>query len=77
MQEFNPQEFINKQVAEIRKVVNGEKALIAVSGGVDSTTCAVLTHRALGENLLCLTIDDAFMRTENPKGSLSCYLSLP
>ena len=67
MQEFNPQEFINKQVTEIRKAVNGEKALIAVSGGVDSTTCAVLTHRALGENLLCVTIDDAFMRTGEPE----------
>ena len=67
MQEFNPQEFVNKQVAEIRKVVNGERALIAVSGGVDSTTCAVLAHRALGENLLCVTIDDAFMRTGEPE----------
>lgn len=67
MQKFNPQEFVNKQVAEIRKVVNGKKALIAVSGGVDSTTCAVLAHRALGENLLCVTIDDAFMRTGEPE----------
>ena len=67
MQEFNPQEFVNKQVAEIRKVVNSEKALIAVSGGVDSTTCAVLAHRALGESLLCVTIDDAFMRTGEPE----------
>jgi len=67
LQEFNPQEFVNKQVTEIRKVVNNEKALIAVSGGVDSTTCAVLAHRALGENLLCVTIDDAFMRTGEPE----------
>jgi GMP synthase (glutamine-hydrolysing) len=67
LQEFNPQEFVNKQVAEIRNVVNDEKALIAVSGGVDSTTCAVLAHRALGENLLCVTLDDAFMRTGEPE----------
>lgn len=67
MQEFNPKEFVNKQVAEIRKVVDNEKALIAVSGGVDSTTCAVLTHRALGESLLCVMLDDAFMRTGEPK----------
>ena len=67
MQEFNPQEFVNKQVAEIRNVANDGKALIAVSGGVDSTTCAVLAHRALGENLLCVTLDDAFMRTGEPE----------
>jgi GMP synthase (glutamine-hydrolysing) len=67
LQEFNPQEFVNKQVAEIRNVVDDGKALIAVSGGVDSTTCAVLAHRALGENLLCVTLDDSFMRTGEPE----------
>lgn len=67
MQEFNPQEFASKQVAEIRNVVDDGKALIAVSGGVDSTTCAVLAHRALGENLLCVTLNDAFMRTGEPE----------
>ncbi len=67
MSEFDPQEFVETQVAAIRTTVNGEKALIAVSGGVDSTTCAVLTHRALGENLLCVTLDDAFMRRGEPE----------
>jgi GMP synthase (glutamine-hydrolysing) len=59
---FNPKEFVEKQVKEIKKVVGGERALIAVSGGVDSTTSAVLTHRAMGKNLLCVILDDAFMR---------------
>ncbi len=54
--------FVEKQVKAIKKVVGGERALIAVSGGVDSTTSAVLTHRAMGENLLCVILDDAFMR---------------
>lgn len=67
LQKFNPREFVNKQVIEIREVVGGERALIAVSGGVDSTTCAVLTHRALGENLLCVMLDDAFMRIGEPE----------
>ena len=76
MQKFNPQEFVDKQVMEIRKVVGSERALIAVSGGVDSTTCAVLTHRALGENLLCIMLDDAFMRTGEPE-RVSQLLSQP
>ena len=62
MAEFNPKEFVENQVKEIKKVVGGERALIAVSGGVDSTTSAVLTHRAMGKNLLCVILDDAFMR---------------
>jgi GMP synthase (glutamine-hydrolysing) len=67
MQKFNPQEFVNKQAKEIRKAVGNNRALIAVSGGVDSTTSAALTHRAIGENLLCVILDDAFMREGEPK----------
>jgi len=76
LQKFSPQEFVNKQVIEIRKVVGRERALIAVSGGVDSTTCAVLTYRALGGNLLCAMLDDAFMRTGEPE-RVSEILSRP
>jgi len=67
MRKFDPQKFVNEQVKEVRKVVGGERALIAVSGGVDSTTSAVLTHRAIGENLLCIMLDDAFMREGEPE----------
>ena len=51
MQEFNPKEFVEKQVGEVRKVIGKKRVLIAVSGGVDSSTCAVLVHRAIGETL--------------------------
>ena len=67
LEEFNPKEFVNKQVEEIKRAVGDERALIAVSGGVDSTTSAALTHRAIGENLLCVMLDDAFMRDGEPE----------
>ena len=67
MQEFDPREFANRQIEEIRETIGSERALIAVSGGVDSTACAVLTHRAIGENLLCVMLDDAFMRDGEPE----------
>jgi GMP synthase (glutamine-hydrolysing) len=76
LQKFGPQKFVDKQTKEIKKVVGSEMALIAVSGGVDSTTCAALTHRALGENLLCIMLDDAFMRTGEPE-KVSQLLSQP
>ena len=50
MSGFDPKIFVEKQVKEIKKALGDNRALIAVSGGVDSTTCAVLTHRAIGEN---------------------------
>jgi GMP synthase (glutamine-hydrolysing) len=51
----------------MKKSIGSEKALVAVSGGVDSTTCAVLTHKAIGENLVCVILDDAFMRQGEPE----------
>jgi len=67
MQGFNPKEFTQKQVKEIKKLVGNERTLIAVSGGVDSTTSAVLTYKAIGKNLLCVMLDDAFMREGEPQ----------
>ncbi len=67
MQTFNPQEFTKSIMGEIKRLVGNERALIAVSGGVDSTTSAVLTYRAIGNNLLCVMLDDAFMREGEPQ----------
>ncbi len=67
MNDFDPKDFVENQAKAIKKIVGEERALIAVSGGVDSTTCAMLTHRALGENLLCVILDTAFMREGEPE----------
>jgi len=64
---FHPAKFVEAQVSRIREVIDKEKAVVAVSGGVDSTTCAVLVHKAIGENLVCIIIDDAFMREGEPE----------
>ena len=76
MKKFDPESFVEQQTKAIKKAVGGERALIAVSGGVDSTACAVLSHRAMGENLLCVTIDTAFMREGEPE-RVARILSLP
>ncbi len=55
--------FIDEQVAAIRSAVAGKaKAIIAVSGGVDSTTAAVIASRAVGERLLAVYVDTGLMR---------------
>jgi len=74
METFDPKRFVETTIAETRKSIGNDKALVAVSGGVDSTTCAVLIHRAIGENLACVILDDAFMRQGEPEhvaGTLS------
>jgi GMP synthase (glutamine-hydrolysing) len=67
LETFDPKKFVGTEIEKTRKSVGNEKALVAVSGGVDSTTCAVLTHRAIGENLSCVILDDAFMRKGEPE----------
>jgi GMP synthase (glutamine-hydrolysing) len=67
LEAFDPQEFVETAVAEMKKNIDDEKALVAVSGGVDSTTCAVLAHNAIGENIACVVLDDAFMRQGEPE----------
>jgi GMP synthase (glutamine-hydrolysing) len=64
---FEPKSFVEISVEKIKKDISNEKALVAVSGGVDSTTCAVLTHKAIGDNLVCVILDDAFMREGEPE----------
>jgi GMP synthase (glutamine-hydrolysing) len=64
---FEPKSFVDTTIEKVRKSIGNEKALVAVSGGVDSTTCAMLTHKAIGENLACVILDDAFMREDEPE----------
>ena len=81
MEDFDVSAFIEQQIQGIKDQLQGEKAIVAVSGGVDSTVSALLSYRALGDNLVCVLIDDNFMRlgeTENVKTLLTSEpLSLP
>jgi len=67
LETFDPKKFVATQIEDIKKSIGNQKALVAVSGGVDSTTCAVLTHKTMGENLVCAILDDAFMREGEPE----------
>jgi len=59
--------FVKEQVNNIKAKVEEEKAICALSGGVDSSVCAVLAHRALGNRLKCIFIDDGLMRESEPE----------
>ncbi len=70
---FEPQEFVDEKIAELRSTIKGN-AIIACSGGVDSTAAAVLVSRAIGDRLLTIYVDTGMMRegeTETVRGMLS------
>jgi GMP synthase (glutamine-hydrolysing) len=59
--------FIEAQVKELRALVGKDKVLCALSGGVDSTTVSALVHKAIGDRLTCMFIDQGFMRKNEAK----------
>ena len=54
--------FIDTTVAEIRARVGRDRVLCALSGGVDSSVVAVLVHRAIGDRLTCVFVDNGLLR---------------
>ncbi|MDI6844663.1 MAG: glutamine-hydrolyzing GMP synthase [Candidatus Saccharicenans sp.] len=59
--------FIERQVEEIRETVGSQKAISALSGGVDSSVATVLAHRAVGPQLKTIFIDHGLMREKEPE----------
>lgn len=59
--------FVDERIAEIKASVGEGQAISALSGGVDSSTCTVLAHRAIGDNLKTIFIDDGLMRENEPQ----------
>ncbi len=54
--------FIEWQVADIRSKVGDKKVICALSGGVDSSVVALLVHRAIGDKLTCIFVDNGLLR---------------
>jgi len=63
---FRANEFIDKSVLELKNKISG-KALIAFSGGVDSTVATVLVNRAIGNQLVAVHVDTGYMRKNESK----------
>jgi GMP synthase (glutamine-hydrolysing) len=68
--------FVDEQVAEIRDAVGDDIAINALSGGVDSSVCTVLGHRALGERLKTFFIDNALMREGEPRRVVKAFADM-
>ena len=59
---WNAKNIIDEQVANIRKQVGKEGVLLGLSGGVDSSVAALLLHKAIGDQLVCVFVDTGLLR---------------
>lgn len=70
---WNMREFINSSIDAIRERVGKEKVITALSGGVDSSVVALLTHQAVGDQLTCIFVDNGLLREGEAERILSTF----
>ena len=62
--DWTTDDFIETSVNRFREELAGKKVLCALSGGVDSSVAAVLLHKAIGSNLICVFVDHGLLRKD-------------
>ncbi len=72
-QDWTPDSFIETTIANIRSTVGNDKVVLGLSGGVDSTVAGVLLHKAIGENLTCIFVDNGLLRKNEFQDVLDSY----
>ena len=75
-QDWTAAHFITDTVAELKKQIDGRKVIMALSGGVDSTVAATLIHRAIGNHLYGIFVDNGVLRKNEFENVLKTYSQL-
>ncbi|GHE60072.1 MULTISPECIES: glutamine-hydrolyzing GMP synthase [Roseivirga] len=72
-QDWTPDIFVESTVAELKQKLGNDKVVLGLSGGVDSSVAAVLIHKAIGENLHCIFVDNGLLRKNEFESVLESY----
>lgn len=73
---MDPKKFVDEKIEEVKATVGDGIAISALSGGVDSSVCTALAHRAVGNNLKVIFIDDGLMREGEPQAVQQIFSDL-
>ncbi len=71
--DWNMGSFINDAIEDIRKTVGDRRVLCGLSGGVDSSVAAVLIHRAIGDQLVCVFVNNGMLRKNEAENVLDLF----
>lgn len=66
-------EYLDVQINNIREKVKDEKVILALSAGFKSTLAALILNRAIGDKLICISVDHGLMLEDEPKKSLDYF----
>lgn len=71
--DWTPAHFVEDSVAALKEQLGDDKVLMGLSGGVDSTIAATLIHKAIGDNLYCIFLDNGLLRKNEFEQVLDSY----
>ena len=74
--DWTPEIFVEATVSELRKKLGNDRVVMGLSGGVDSTVASILLHRAIGNNLTCIFVDNGLLRKNEFSTVLESYKEL-
>ncbi|MDG1916681.1 MAG: glutamine-hydrolyzing GMP synthase [Flavobacteriales bacterium] len=72
-QDWTPDSFVQRTVDELKAKLGNDKVVLGLSGGVDSTVASVLLHKAIGDNLYCIFVDNGLLRKNEFENVLEQY----
>jgi len=75
-QDWTPESFIAGTISHLKETLQDDKVVLGLSGGVDSSVAAVLLHRAIGNNLTCIFVDNGLLRKNEFENVLASYLTM-
>lgn len=75
-QEWSPASFVETTVQELREQLGQDRVILGLSGGVDSSVCATLLHRAIDDRLTCIFVDHGMLRKNEFKKVMDAYSGL-
>jgi len=72
-QDWTPAAFVDTTVSDLKEKLGNDKVVLGLSGGVDSTVAAILLHKAIGENLYCIFVNNGLLRKNEFESVLDQY----